>query len=357
MLGRFANIREGAPEPTDRILVQFDKVLKFVAGDDHSTVIVNTGVPVETRGKAMVSARLLLQAAKTLRGKGSLALELDGKGGAVLKTHTGGKVVLPRFSDSLPGWVRPSVESATALAIEIPDGFWPDLSKVVGVGPDKHYFPWDMVHFEVLDRHLRLIWTDNYRAVEHTLPAVKLDEFQYIGSVPVDFIKSLKAFDGKTSLVMQRDQIAVSYGGSEAVSGLRILTVKDGERLPGVLPLDHEAIQTANRTGATVNRKDFIDNLKAVSSADEHGRVTVMVNEGAVKVYGYGQEREGSMTMNASSTQGRGYISFNEEKATKLLSGLKDKEIRFLFPSKGIGPVQFKESKWGWQLYLAPIAL
>ena len=95
----------------------------------------------------------------------------------------------------------------------------------------------------------------------------------------------------------------------------------------------------------------------AVSSADAHGRVTVMVNRGEVKVYGYGHERDGSMTMNASSTQGTGHVSFNEEKATKLLSGLKDKEVTFLFPPRGMGPVQFKETKWGLQMYLAPVAL
>lgn len=356
MLGRFANIREGAPEPTDRILIQFDSVLKFVAGDDKSTVIVDTGAPVQTRGKALVSARLLLQAAKTLRGKGDIALELDGKGGAVLKTNTGGKVVLPRVGDELPGWVRPSDEPANALVLETPVGLWPDLSKVVGVGPDKHYHPWNLVHFEQYEGQLSLVWTDNYRWVSFPLAnGLNLSGYKYFGSVSVEFIKSLKAFEGVTSFVLQADRMAVYDGGSSAVSRLGFFLQKDKTlyeeaRKGGMRPVEMY-------TGATVNRKDFIDNLKAVSSADEHGRVTVMVNAGEVKVYGYGRERDGSMTMNASKTQGRGYVSFKEEYATKLLSALKDKEVLVLFPSRGIGPVQFKEEKWGLRLFLAPVAL
>lgn len=358
MLGKFANVREGAPEPTDRILIQFDSVVKFVAGDDHSTVIVDTGVPVPTKGKALVSARLFLQAAKTLRGKGDVAFELDGKGGAVLKTHTGGRVVLPRLAEALPGWVRPSDESANAIVLETPVGFWPDLSKVVGVGPGKHYWPWDMVHFEMYEGQLSLVWTDNYRWVSHPLATgLNLSGYKYLGSVPVEFIKSLKAFEGTTGFTLSGDRMHVSSGSSGAVSRLVwAVNPKTGERLfeqarlGGQRPVDV-------LTGASVNRKDFIDNLKAVSSADEHGRVTVMVKQGEVKVYGYGHERDGSMTMKANSTQGNGYISFNEELATKVLSGLKDKEVTFLFPSRGMGPVQFKESKWGWRIYLAPIAL
>lgn len=355
-LGRFANIREGAPEPTDRILIQFDKVLKFVAGDEASTAIVDTGLPVDSKGKALVSARLFLQAAKTLRGKGDLGLELDGKGGARLTTHTGGKVVLPRLADELPGWVRPSAEPANAIVLETPDGLWPDLSKVIGVGPHKHYHPWDKVHFEMHEGQLSLVWTDNYRWLSLVLAkGLNLSGFQYLGSVRADFIKSLKAFEGTTSFVLQNDRMAVSSGGSSAVSRLtwcmdRGERLYEKARMGGMQPVDAPA-------GYTVNRKDFIDNLKAVSSADEHGRVTTMVQEGAVKVYGYGHERDGSMTMNASMTQGRGYVSFDEELATKLLSQLRDKDVTVLFPSRGMGPVQFKESKWGWQLYLAPIAL
>src|SRR5687768_4493665 len=228
MLGRFANIREGAPEPTDRILIQFDRVLKFVAGDDHSTVIVDTGSPVETKGKALVSARLLLQAAKTLRGKGDIALELDGKGGAVLKTNTGGKVVLPRIGDALPGWVRPSDEPANAIVLETPVGLWPDLSKVIGVGPDKHHFPWDLIHFETYEDSLRLVWTDNYRWVSYQLAnGLALSGHKYLGSVPVEFVKSLKAFEGTTGFVLTEDRMHVSVGENSAVSRLAFHWDKD----------------------------------------------------------------------------------------------------------------------------------
>lgn len=356
MLGRFASVREGAPEPTDRILLQFDSVLKFVAGDDHSTVIVDTGSPVEAKGKALVSARLLLQAAKTLRGRGDIGIELDGKGGAVLRTHTGGKVVLPRVGDSLPGWVRPTDEPANAIVIETPAGLWSDLSKVIGIGPDKHYHPWNLVHFEMHEGTLRMVWTDNYRWVSYPLvTGLALSDFKYMGSVPVEFVKSLKAFDGQTGFTLTEDRMLVVQGESSAVSRLHFHWDKGTPvyqmARPGMVN------PQGSQCGATVNRKDFIDNLKAVSSADGYGRVTAMVSEGAVKVYGYGHEREGSMTMKASMTQGHGYVSFSEAYATKLLSGLKDKEVTFLFPERGMGPVQVKEAKWGLTLYLAPIAL
>ena len=356
MLGRFANIREGAPEPTDRILIQFERVLKFVAGDEQSTVIVDTGTPVETKGKALVSARLLLQAAKTLRGKGDIGIALDGKGGAVLTTNTGGKVVLPRVGDDIPGWVRPTDEPANAIVLETPAGLWSDLNKIVGLGPNKQYYPWDLVHFEHYEGSLWLVWTDGYRWVSYPLvTGLNLTGFKYLGSVSVEFIKSLKAFEGMTAFTLTEDRMSVVVGESMAVSRL-VWAMDKGQRLydkaraGGMGPVEVPV-------GVTVNRKDFIDNLKAVSSSDEHGRVTLMVNQGEAKVYGYGHERDGSMTMKASSTQGRGYVSFNEALATKMLAGLKDKEVTILFPARGTGPVQFKEAKWGLQMYLAPIVL
>lgn len=318
---------------------------------------MDTGTPVETKGKALVSARLLLQAAKTLRGKGDIGIELDGRGGAILKTNTGGKVVLPRFSDALPGWVRPTDEPASAIVLETPAGLWSDLSKIVGVGPLKNLLPpWSLVHFECYEGTLSLVWTDNYRWVEYPLVrGLNLSGFKYIGSVPVDFIKSLKAFDGVTGFTLTGDRMHVVSGQSSAVTQLVSLETKSGERLYEIGRPNGMRVQDTN-IAARVNRKDFIDNLKAVSSSDAYGRVTVMVGPGEVKVYGYGREREGSMTMTAKTT-GRGYVSINEELATKLLSGLKDKEVTILFPQRGIGPVQFKEEKWGLRLYLAAIAL
>jgi hypothetical protein len=101
-LGRFANIRETAKEPEDRILILDDgEVTKFVAG---STVraIVHLG-PTFGGGRALVSARLLLGAVKALRGKGEVSLTYDGIGGATLTTSAGGKVV-PRPCLRAPRW-------------------------------------------------------------------------------------------------------------------------------------------------------------------------------------------------------------------------------------------------------------
>lgn len=358
MVGRFASIREGAPEPTDRVLVQLDGVLKFVAGDDDSTVIVDTGQPASTRGKAVVSSRLFLQAAKTLRGRGDVEFSLDGQGGIVVKTNTGGKVVMPRVGDSIPGWVRPSSASTAALCIGVAASFWPDLSKLIGLGPNKHHWPNDHVHFEVRGGDLYAIWADSYRWIEARLGrAAQLSEDPYIGSASVDFIKSLKAFDGETSIELLDDQLAVISGGSSAVTRLKV-AVSQGRRARSLaVPVDLRAPVTELYVGVTVKRKDLIDNVKAVASSDKFGRVTLMVTPNEAKVYGYGKEREGSMTQPTSYTQGRGYVNFDAELGTKLLAGMPEKDVTVLFPDKGKpGPIQFKEDKWGWRMLLAPVA-
>lgn len=357
MVGRFASVREGAPEPTDRVLVQFDGVLRFVAGDDDSTVIVDTGQPVEAKGKAVVASRLFLQAAKTLRGRGDVEFELDGKGGIVVKTNTGGKVVMPRVGDSIPGWVRPSSASTSALCIGVAASFWSDLSKLIALGPNKHHWPNDHVHFVAREGDLYAVWADAYRMVEACVGrAVNLTEYPYVGSAPTDFIKSLKAFEGETSINLTEDRLAVFGGASSAVTRLKV-AVSEGRRAKELaVPVGLRGPTSEQFIGATVKRRDLIDNVKAVSSADKFGRVTFMVSRGETKVYGYGLEREGSMTQPASYTQGRGFVSFDSELATKLLSGITDKEITVLFPQRGSGPIQFREGKWGWRMLLAPVA-
>jgi DNA polymerase III sliding clamp (beta) subunit (PCNA family) len=111
-------VREGAQSPRDRILVQSSpSSMKLVAGNKSSTLVLSLPSETKTRSVFTVAARVLLQSAKVLVGKGEVTLEADDKG-LHLHTSTGGRATFPRIDGSPRDFILPAKQTEMIAEFE-----------------------------------------------------------------------------------------------------------------------------------------------------------------------------------------------------------------------------------------------
>ena len=253
-LGRFASVREKASQPTDRIIVQSTKgTLKLVAGTDDRTVIADCGPAQGDEAIAVVSARLLLSAGKSLKGKGSVWFEGDAKG-VTLKADTGGEVRMPNVGTELPQLVRPPKVEMTSVAI--PKDVWPKVSKAVdGIGA-KRVDVWAS-GATILVRSM----TDyHYLATRLSGGLDALGEEMDMWSVTQDFIASIRDFENGGELLYGSGRTVVRSWPFEAV------TSNGQDVLPDPKPIDMTSHVEADT-------KVLLDLIAPLVPLDEHQRI------------------------------------------------------------------------------------
>lgn len=339
-LARFASTREGAQPPRDRILIQNGvDGLKFIAGTDDHTLIVVTGVMSEPQGKALVSARMLLTAAKALRGKGTLSVEFDGKGGAILVSSSGGKVRLPVVEGTIPRWVRGVPDTAVVAGYD--QDFLSTLVRYVesSTGPAH-------VIVSTLPNNpgvLRVQYTDTYAYAVRDLPiaARSSDQFHSI-KLPIDFVKACRGLDEGVFLMKNNGQVEFSDGQRIAITS--------GLGSPGMLPEGQRFGQDPS-SYVVVERSELADALKTMGNEPEHGRATLSVDaDGTLTVSQYSGD-VGAYEIPGDLSGPAFKVSVTADKMYRLVKAGKSKRMSFGPVAGGI--VQLLDEGEGWRVYLA----
>lgn len=339
-LARFASTREGARPPTDRILIQNGlDGLKFIAGTDDRTLIVATGVLSEPSGKALVSARMFLTAAKALRGKGTLSVEFDGKGGAVLVSSFGGKVRLPVVEGTIPKWIRG--DNFAAVVAGYGEDFMSALVRYVESSTgDPHVIVSTLPEDPDV---LRVQYTDTYVYAVHDLPIAGRsdDKFRSI-RLPVDFIKACRGIGIGVLMVKDSGQVELADNGKIAVT----------KSLPssGLLP-EGRRFNEQPASYVTVERSELADALKTMGNEPVHGRATLDVAaDGTLMVRQYSGDA-GAYEM-PGVLQGPAFkVSVTADKMYRLVRAGKTKRMSF-GPVPGAA-VQLLDEGEGWRVFLA----
>lgn len=340
-LGRFANVRDKAPEPTDRIYIRvLAGVLTIVAGDNDKMVRIQSTELNAGEGRALVSARLLLTAGKALRGKGTVGFAFDHKGGATLTTSTGGKVVLPCVGQTLPDWLRPSAFDADARA-SVPAGFWPIFAKLVDTESELLSHTGGAVAMKVEGSNLRLTWAHQYIHLTTLLPltggALVTGD---VGGLPLDFVKSLRGLDDRTNLDVRTGPTHVTAEGLVAVT------------FPVAMPT-YRLNEPDVTTHVRCDRKALLNAVKALPVSDEHKRVTLNVGKGTVQVRDY--KTPSSVEVTASTTgQVPANVTLVSTRLAKLLAALPGDEVNIGLDANNDAPVAFEEGRT-WRVFLAPV--
>lgn len=338
-LGRFADIRETAKEPRDRVVAQVGGGrLKFIAGTEDYTVIVDAG-PAEGKDKAVVKARLLLNAAKALRGRGEVYIDVD-RGGAFLEASTGGKVKLASFVSLVPSFVRPPKKAEAQTVIEHP-GF--GLASKVFPAVTSKYHPSDKVYLTSGQKELALTATDQRSFGRWAMPVAYDGEPWSLGALPRDLFPAIRDLIAPGPLAWDAERIAIRSG--RFLVGARLL--------PERAPWEGQQPEASDKVRVTADRKQLIDALRGMAGSDVNKRVRLNTRSGVLHVENW--EGAGSMDLDAD-IHGSGRVGVDSGRMVKLLTALPGKSVRVEFEGTRPGVIRLTtEEATGWQTLLAPV--
>lgn len=336
-LGRFADIRDTAKEPRDRIIVQVAAGrLKFIAGDDNMTVVADVGA-AQGKDRAVVKARLLLNAAKSLRGRGEVEVEVD-RGGCFLRASGGGQVSLSAIASVLPAFVRPPKKAEATTVVQHP-GF-ETASKVFPAVTSKHH-PADKVYITSGDGRLTLTGCDQRSFGRWSMPVGYEGEPWNVGAVPATLFPALRDLDEPGVMAWSMDDRLAIRSGRFLV-GVRL----DKTPLPWPVPAHSPVIRVV------VDRKPLIDALKG--SMDGMHRSRIRVENQTLHVDAW--DSSGSVELGAYQTEGRGRVGVAADRMQKLLTALPGRQAVIEFEGVTAGPIGLStEEATGWQTLLAPV--
>lgn len=335
-LGRFADIRETAKEPRDRIVVQVaGGRLKFIAGDDNMTVVVDAA-EAEGKDKVVVKARMLLNAAKSLRGRGHVEFEVD-RGACFLRASTGGQVKLSALTSVMPAFVRPPKKGEAMAVVQHP-GF-STASKVFPACTSKHH-PADKVYITSGESNLTLTGCDQRSFGQWSMPVGYEGEPWNVGAVPASLFPALRDLEEAGAMAWSADHRLAIRSGRYLV-GVRL----DETPLPWPAPAHNPAIRVV------VDRKPLVDALKG--SMDAMHRSHIRVEGQTLLVESW--DRSGSVELEAQ-TEGRGHVGVAADRMQKLLTALPGRQAVIEFEGVTAGPIGLStEEATGWTMLLAPV--
>lgn len=342
-LGRFADIRETAKEPRDRIVAQVGGGrLKFIAGDEQKTVVVDMGEH-EGKDKAIVKSRLLLNAAKALRGRGEVSIEVD-RGGVFMRASTGGQVKLTSFTTQVPTLVRPPKKAEAQFSVGHPGlGL---AAKVFPAVTSKHH-PADMVYLTSGRGSLTFTGCDSRSYASWDVPVAYQGDPWSLGAAPAALFPALRD-------LTEAGVIAHGDGRLAIRSGMFLVGVKLGAfQCPFPTPESHDTVRVE------ANRKQLIEALKGMAGGDVNKRTRLEAGtntQGDEYLAILNWEGHGSMDLDAQVT-GKGRVGVDADRMGSLLKAMPGKSAIIEFEGTRPSPVRIlSEEAEGWTTLIAPVA-
>jgi len=338
-LGRFASIREKAESPSDRILIQADKgQLKLIAGDYSKTIVVSVGA-TEQQGKALVPARILLQAIKTLKSKGDAELLINGDG-AIIRTSFGSEIAMADMRSHFRV-LRPTPYDGTGYFVSFPAGFLADAGKYLKAAIGE-FAPWDQVlgrsrkgsfHLSACEDHIMATVGPLSLAQDVTLH-FKADLFPAL--IGMEDAGGIWVPEHTGTLVHQA-QI-----GSGKYRVAAVLNQKYPSWPALALPKYTVLVKA--------DKKLLIDNFKALAGRHQYSRVTLVADGSSLTIKG---GDAGAAKVQAEVT-GKGTLPVNATFMAKVLTAVDGKSVTVEF---GDAPssVRVVGDKNNWPLLVAPM--
>lgn len=332
-LGRFASVRDNAPEPSDRIVIQaYDGTLAFIAGAEYrdetkATLKVNAG-PSGAHGMAVVAARPFLQSAKALKGKGEVDIEIT-PDGAILRTNVGGEIALPNVSHKIPSLLR--LNEATMGRAALPKGFLSRVSKMLGATLDGSYANWRQAELYCHEDFITLRGGTDHQHTEFRLDTT-MSWSLFRGSISPDFIEAIKDFD-EGMLQWNDDQFIVFAEPYTAYTRL----------MPRFVELPPFPPRIGLDTKVTVDRKALIESLKTIG-----GEKIAMSPMGSGIRLAEWPDGKARLDM-AAQVSGHGKMATLTGMFTKLATALDGDKIEIEWESDATGPL-WLNGKDGWAI-------
>lgn len=338
-LGRFASIREKAESPSDRILIQADKgQLKLIAGDFTKTLVVSVGETAQ-QGKALVPARILLQAIKTLKSKGEAELLITPTG-ATIRTGFGSEIEMADMQSHFRV-LRPTPYDGSGYSVTFPAGFLPEAGKYLKAAIGE-FAPWDQV-------------LGKSRKGEFYLSACEDHIMSTVGPLALaqDVTLHFKA-DVWPALIGLEDAGGIWVPAHEG-SQVHQAQIGSGKyRVAMVLNQKYPSWPALAAPKYTVlvkaDKKLLIDNFKALAGRHQYSRVTMVADGSSLSIKG---GDAGAAKVQAEVT-GKGTLPVNATFMAKVLTAVDGKSVTVEF---GDAPssVRVIGDKNLWPMLVAPM--
>ena len=337
-LGRFASVREKAPEPEDRILVTAQGgSLSFTAGTEGYSVTATVGETSDT-GWVVVPSRMLLASAKALRGRGEVDVRVE-PNVVTLLASTGGKVILKALTSVRPEFTRPTKKAEARFVARHPGLLV--ASRVFEAATSK-YTPSDRVFMEIEGDRLTFAGTDDRTLARWGLDAGRTHEGRAtLGSLPRGLFSALRGLEEPGTLAWGAGRVAIRSGrflvGALVGGEVRDLSLPDVEADVRV----------------EVDRKALMDALQSMRGEDANARACLVAGRRGFEVADW--TGGGSMLLTADA-QGNGKVALNAARARGLLAALPGRRACIEFDGSQPRPIRLStEETRDWTLLLAPV--
>jgi len=358
-LARLANARtsSSSSDPRSKIGVQVDRSgnLTLVAGSPTAGVLCRMQEKVDNDGRSYlfaVDSKTMLQAAKVLKGKGTVSFAVDDDGLTV--NVDGGGSVRMAYSCTMKEADFPKKPKSTDSSVSIGASEWDVIYRMISaidplnIEPPTIEFDQDRVHIVAVARGERPCY------VRLTKKAIECGT-QVIAPM-IDFWDAIKCLDKDGTL---------SWGNEGIIADIEDIQVwclpalfssrHDGHGSPPS-PWPVLAVKGEPIAMAAVNRTAIIEAIRGVipnTDVDEYGRITIEITNNKISLMPFGDESGISFP---AKTAGKSTRSIRGEYIVKMLRASVGKEVTLAMyqsPPISIGSPDMP----GWTVLVAPVAL
>jgi hypothetical protein len=363
-LARLASAKTSSPssDPRSKIGVQVDRSgnLTLIAGSPGAGVLCRMQDKIDNDGKPYlfaVDAKTMLQAAKVLKGKGTVHFSVDDDGLTV--NVDGGGSVRMAYSCSLKEADFPPKPKSLDSSVSIGASEWDIIYRMISaidplnIEPPTVEFDTDRVHIVAVARGERPCYV---RLTKKTN-----DCQTQVASPVIEFWDAIKCLDKDGTLSWGSEGFLATIDDLQ-VWGIPLLfggySQDGGEPKGGKPPAPWPvlAIKGEPIAMAAVNRTAMIDAIRGVipnDDIDEYGRITIEIKNNQISLMPFGDESGISFP---AKTAGSSTRSIRGEYIVKMLRASVGKEVTlsmYQSPPISIGSPDMP----GWTVLVAPVAL
>jgi len=340
VLGRTASIREKAPSPENVILAQSaGGILKLVAGADTRTVIASVG-PSEVGVAVPLPARDVLQMFKTLKGKGTAELSLDGQG-LLVSTGSGGSLRIGPADGPAPKFLRPvPPETEWTAEVRLGPGVVERMAAIVGIMTNAVPLVLEYVEW-TSHKGGRFMATDNmYAAAFGPFEHTSVGGAHHLEKT---YLHALRGLDGEALMrflpgpAKQVARVQTTIGRYHFI----------GVQLPGAPRLPAMPAATTDVSIRT-NRLALVGLLRSLGGASP---MVALRSDGQTATVLAANGGEGSLV---ADVDGVGVVRFSPSALNKALNVVKGDSVTVTYLSGAASPIRVVGDDAGWPILMAP---
>lgn len=334
-LARFADVRETAKEPKDRIVVQANgSEVKLIAGSMGGTLIAVVHSTSET-GRAVVPARFLLQALKNANTKGDYRFVNLNRGfevGCALERIDFPEVEhFLRVDKKLPViMLPPALDAQEQGSIPLEADRLVEMGNILNATADWFYKPVNVLgRIYTKDDTVRFASTNNIRFASINVKG----NYDIFGRIDGEFLESARGIGDSTIRLWTDGKVTLENDMFRAVGAYEYLSSKGPVSVDGY----PERIQYK----AVVDRTKFVKSIREHAKLDKHGRFALQYTDNVLNVTSFDAAKHGWFA--------------KAENMLAVLTATKAKQVGIGLRTGSKQPINIRIPEW--TIEIAPVAL